>query len=43
MLKFRGLHSKHTSKSFAKVVFCALQDLNIKPKLLAIVSDSVVG
>jgi hypothetical protein len=40
MLKFKGLHSKHTSKNLSRVVFSALQDLNIKHKLLAIVSNS---
>jgi hypothetical protein len=40
MLEFKGLHSKYTSENLSRVVFSALQDLNIKHKLFAIVSDS---
>jgi hypothetical protein len=40
MLEFKRLHSKHTSQNSALVVFAAIWELNIKPKLIAVVSNS---
>lgn len=40
MLKFKRPHSEHTSQNLMLVVLAAIQELNVKHKLIAVVSNS---